>query len=127
MRCSPYCVSITPVSVSVIGGETHLKTRSRKAFLILLMFIMLIILLISGIVTKGLPNTSDELEYLRDWSAEDVSGKTDSDYFASDKQTYVLEMSHDLTQDMCGRFISFLWSQRINWCINSCRQSLSLQ
>ena len=107
MRCSPYCVSITPVSVSVIGGETHLKTRSRKAFLILLMFIMLIILLISGIVTKGLPNTSDELEYLRDWSAEDVSGKTDSDYFASDKQTYVLEMSHDLTQDMCGRFISF--------------------
>lgn len=82
-----------------------IKTN-RKAVVIGMMLLFFTILVLSGILTKGTPNTPDTLKYLKGWETN-AADKTEDSYYSSDKQSYILEMSHTLSADMYGKVISF--------------------
>ena len=71
-----------------------------------MMLLFFTILVLSGILTKGTPNTPDTLKYLKGWETN-AADKTEDSYYSSDKQSYILEMSHTLSADMYGKVISF--------------------
>ena len=88
------------------GGELSLIKSTRKAMIVGMMLLFFTILVLSGILTKGTPNTPDALQYLRGWETN-VADKADDAYYKEEKQSYILEMSHELSNNMCGKVISF--------------------
>ena len=80
---------------------------SRKSFIILSILAAFIFLIIVGIMTEGKPITPDKLKYLSGWTALDTSAEKEHSYFPADKQSYILTMTHDLTEEMSGKVISF--------------------
>ena len=71
-----------------------------------MMLLFLTILIVSGILTKGTPNTPDTMQYLSGWETK-TADKAEDAYYSKDKQSYILEMSHELTKNMYGKVISF--------------------
>lgn len=85
-----------------------------------MMMIISIFLVISGIVTDGNHNMSDKLRYLSGWTAHDTSDETEHIYFPPDKQSYMLTMTHDFTEEMYGKVISFRTNDSyVDACIRS--------
>ena len=48
----------------------------------------------------------DTLQYLKGWE-NNAADKAEDSYYSQDKQSYILEMSHELSNDMYGKVISF--------------------
>jgi hypothetical protein len=69
-------------------------------------FLFTVILIISRIAVKGVPNAADSLKYMVGWESHEVNKTADS-YYGNDTTSYVLEMYHDLENNMCGKVISF--------------------
>ncbi|WP_044974625.1 GGDEF domain-containing protein [Ruminococcus sp. HUN007] len=79
----------------------------RKSVLAAMMTVFLVILVVSGILTEGLANTPEKLEYLTGWEVQIPGEKTGDSYYPPDRQSYVLFMHHSFSEDMHGRTISF--------------------
>ena len=71
-----------------------------------MMLLFFTILILSGILTNGTPNTPDTLQYLNGWETI-TADKANDAYFSEDKQSYILEMTHELSDPMRGKVISF--------------------
>ncbi len=78
----------------------------QKAAVITMAFLFTVILVISGVIVKGVPNAADSLKYMVGWETH-VAEKTADSYYDNNTVSYVLEMSHDLENNMLGKVISF--------------------
>ena len=71
-----------------------------------MMFLFFLLLIIFGAVTKGHATAPEDLKYLTGWDIREAEKTADS-YYAADRRSYILEMRHELTEDMYGKVISF--------------------
>ncbi len=78
----------------------------RKAAVLMMAVLFTVILVITKITVKGVPNAADSLKYMVGWESREAE-KTDDSYYGDDTVSYVLEMYHDLDENMLGRVISF--------------------
>ena len=78
----------------------------QKAAVITMAFLFTVILVISGVIVKGVPNAADSLKYMVGWETHEAEKTADS-YYDNNTVSYVLEMSHDLENNMLGKVISF--------------------
>ena len=78
----------------------------RNTAVVLMAVLFTVILVITKVAVKGVPNSADSLKYMLGWTSQAAQKDSDS-YYSDDTVSYVLEMYHDLDENMLGKVISF--------------------
>ena len=78
----------------------------RNTVVILMAVLFTVILVITKVAVKGVPNSADSLKYMLGWTSQAAQKDSDS-YYSDDTVSYVLKMYHDLDENMFGKVISF--------------------